>query len=419
MLILTLLIGGSIVEPPLRELSILLAKNNQQNSIKVGPVEPLANFTGFHNHVAYQLVVMYRFGASAAAMREQAKQATHSMLPPVPSQGLINGSNWADHIGGCGCGLVSGRTDVLYLDYYNYYAAYMAVHGPNATLLAHWPRLAAGLVGDIFHAVIQLGYAFEGRGTGTTDPAHPPSGVHILPGLVAQGLAWSSTAFATLPSPPSGGRLRQAPLAALATLHEDAYPFPPYIWQDEATCFPIGGDPHGNVCWNDAIDDLVVNRSAALIRYELHPSMLPANEDSSFEALCRAALVVFAAGGYKDFYLLHLVTGSRAVWSIAVHSGLRWSDATRRAMLDATWRSVLYGYVARRRPSISPPPPLSPPWRPWHKLQAASLLYPEEPHLAKLVLVCADFHARWADDLYWQTAERAVELYEAGGKFEH
>ena len=41
-----------------------------------------------------------------------------------------------------------------------------------------------------------------------------------------------------------------------------------------------------------------------------------------------AALLIFAAGGYKDFYLLHLVTGSRAVFAIASMSGLSWERAT-------------------------------------------------------------------------------------------
>ena len=35
------------------------------------------------------------------------------------------------------------------------------MRGANATMRAFWPRLAAGLVGDLFHPVIQLGYAFE------------------------------------------------------------------------------------------------------------------------------------------------------------------------------------------------------------------------------------------------------------------
>lgn len=115
------------------------------------------------------------------------------------------------------------------MDYFDYYEREVASRGINATLLAHWPRLAAGLGGDIFHAVIQLGYAFEAAQLDNT--AQSGEGA-----LVAQGLAWSSTAFAELP----GGRGENGsgaawtqPLEALHALRLDPHPFPNYTWQDE------------------------------------------------------------------------------------------------------------------------------------------------------------------------------------------
>uniref|UniRef100_A0A7S0JHI7 Uncharacterized protein n=1 Tax=Calcidiscus leptoporus TaxID=127549 RepID=A0A7S0JHI7_9EUKA len=397
----------------LRSLRTLLTANNREHSIKTAPLTPLANFTGFHNHIAHQLVAMYRLGANATALQRQYAVAGRAYGPPLPSRGRVNITNWERQIGECGCGLLSGRTDEEYSDYVSFYAAQVEQRGVNATLLAYWPRLAAGLVGDIFHAVIQLGYAFEGTGRGSTAPAGSSI---LLEELVAQGLAWSSAAYATLPMPTAGYR-SAAPLVVLQALHDDPHPFPHYTGEDEGTCYPHGDDPHGNVCFNDAVEDLIANHSAVLMRYELAPSSLrPAD---AFAQLCRAALVVFAAGGYNDFYLLHLMTGSRAVWALATLSGLPWAEITLHDMLRALWRAMLYVYVVKRRPSIAPAPVLTPPWRPWRSLQAAALLFPEEPHLAKLVLTCADFHARWNDDLYWQTAERAVALFEAGGKFEH
>jgi hypothetical protein len=128
---------------------------------------------------------------------------------------------------------------------------------------------------------------------------------------------------------------------------------------------------------------------------------------------------LFAAGGYDDFYLLHLVTGSRAVYAIASLSGLRWNDSTLSAMLTALWRAVLYGYVVKRRPAIEPPPALTPPWRPWSELRAGALRHLNEPHLAKMVMTCEDYYARWGLELCWQVADRIVRLYDSGGKFAH
>ena len=67
---------------------------------------------------------------------------------------------------------------------------------------------------------VQLGYAFE---SGDVDE------------MVAQGLAWSATAYATLPAQPPGAPtpppLRMTPEAALAALQRDPHPFPRYRQQ--------------------------------------------------------------------------------------------------------------------------------------------------------------------------------------------
>ena len=425
-LVLCTALAGSVADDPAlaaQTLRSLLATNGAANSIKVGPLAPASAFTGFHNHVAYYLTAIYRLGAGAAELRAAYANASAGMLPPAPRRGLVNASTWQKRIGACECGLVSGRTDTDYLDYYDFYTASVRERGARRTLAAYWPRLAAGLGGDVFHAVIQLGYGFE---SGDEDE------------MVAQGLAWCSTAYAELPSPKpnkpaaaaaaaavvatSGAPLRATPEAALAALQRDPYPFPHYQHQDAGRCVPLAGDPHGNVCWNDAIEDLVANHSAALAPYELdwgHVAVTPPGEDS-FRQLCRAALRVFAAGQYRDFYLLHLVTGSRAVWAVssANISGVAWGSQTRRDMLTALWRATLYAYVAKLRPDVTTPPALTPPWRPWTALAASARTF-TETHLAKMVFLCRDFHGRWGDDLYWQTAERVIALYEGGGKFVH
>jgi len=59
----------------------------------------------------------------------------------------------------------------------------IANEGADKTLSKVWPLLAAGLIGDILHAVIQLGYYFEFRNDQ----------------LLASGLAWCSTAYFKIP----------------------------------------------------------------------------------------------------------------------------------------------------------------------------------------------------------------------------
>jgi hypothetical protein len=436
-LLLTCLTTAGADDPAFDALRGLLANNSAAHSIKTGALSPSSAFTGFHNHVGYYVTALYRLGAGVDELNAAYAQASAGMLPPAPRRGLVNSSSWEQRIGGCGCGLVSGRTDLDYLDYYDFYRASVAARGANATLAAYWPRLAAGLGGDVFHAVIQLGYAFESGDVGE---------------MTAQGLAWCSTAYAELPAelPPGPGPsppppLRMPPAAALALLHSDAYPFPRYAQQDGPRgelCQPRSpADPHGNVCWNDAVEDLVANHSAALLRYELDwGAMEVAGQEDALQQLCRAALLVFAAGGYDDFYLLHLVTGSRGVWAVAnllgpdeaapsgegegggerssSSSSSSSSTTTRRAMLTALWRATLYAYVVKLRPDVTVAPALSPPWRPWSRLAAGARNF-TEAHLVKMVYTCRDFHSRWGDDLYWQVADRVVALYESGGKFKH
>ena len=109
------------------------------------------------------------------------------------------------------------------------------MRGANATMRAFWPRLAAGLVGDLFHPVIQLGYAFE---SGDAE-------------LIAQGLAWCSTAFTLLPAAPRPvPRLRVPPAQALAMLHRDPHAFPNYT-QEVCLCRALA---RGYLCcvWHTA-----------------------------------------------------------------------------------------------------------------------------------------------------------------------
>lgn len=84
------------------------------------------------------------------------------------------------------------------------------------------------------------------------------------------------------------------PVEALQQLGRDPHPFPNYTQQDSGVCYPHGSDPHGNVCWNDAVEDLVANHSHVLARYEL---AFDGDFDVALRQICETALLMFAAGG--------------------------------------------------------------------------------------------------------------------------
>jgi len=134
--------------------------------------------------------------------------------------------------------------------------------------------------------------------------------------------------------------------------------------------------------------------------------------EQCLKEICLAAADSFALTGVKDFYTLHAVTGSRAVWAIL--NALDWPDSVHREVLAALWRTILFTHLVRRDDTPAPtddtdPLPL------WTDLTAAGLRS-RDSHITKLIYTCADFYDRWRDRRHHQIAAAAIARRQAGGR---
>lgn len=374
--------------PEHKELLAQLQRNHDEKSIKLGPS------MAFHNHAAALLTSAYRLGATStelAAILDTTPELSGLQPASAGKQAdlTITRDNWEAHLGGHGLfGLGAHRTFPAYADFFEREVADL---GATATIDKYFPRLAAGAVGDFFHAVIEFGYYFESRS----------------PALLPAGLAWLAASFFEIPAletcaasarPPE--EVFDSPVDALAALSRDPRPFPEFELAD------------GSSGYIAAMEDLVSEHGDAVFRYDL--AALPDDSEISrldrLRAMTCAGANSFAAGGAVDFFTLHMVTGCRAAWAIL--QGARLPIGVQDKLLEALWRAMLLTHVARNRPW---PPPDAIPGRPWKEIVRAGRTS-QNSHIAKVVMNCADFWDKWGNDLFWRTAEATVAAREAGAR---
>eukprot|EP00038_Savillea_parva_P007964 m.173605 g.173605 ORF g.173605 m.173605 type:complete len:442 (+) comp13717_c0_seq1:249-1574(+) len=383
--------------PPHTELLRQVAHNAHANAIKMGPSE------AFHNHAAALLTAMWRLGATTeeiAAVLDTTGELSSlrpakEMMAAAPSL-TITTDNWREHLGGFGLfGLGSDRTFPAYLQFFN---TEIQTHGAPNTVRTYFPHLAAGAMGDFFHALIELGYHYESRS----------------PDLVGVGLAWIAASYVKLPrAPDAPAPVFTSAVEALAALSTDtSLVFPTYNLHD------------GSSGYIAAVEELATEHAVAVQQYDLVPIM-GASADvraARMRDICAAAVDSFAAGGCTDFYLLHLVTGSRAAWAILNGAADLPAD-TEAELLETLWRAVLYTHVARNRPWPPPASPSSPSassstssqCRPWPDIVSAGRTSGNS-HIAKVIFTCADFHDKWGDSRFYHTANGVIAARDAGEK---
>lgn len=287
----------------------------------------------FHNHAAAMLTSLYKLGGNECDIRavldthsefRGLKQTSSQKAPEV----IITRENWETHLGGHG--LFGLGVHLTFTSYYHFFLSEIGRQGPDAVLRSYFPRLAKGSVGDFFHALIELGYYFESRNTD----------------VLVVALAWIAASYVTIPEQSASERSLVptdtgiTPLEALETLSLDTYQFPVFELDD------------GSSGYISAMETLVHDHAPAVFKYDL----ATANSDGLFSReICDAAIASFAAGGHTDFYLLHLVTGTRATWAIL--NGFDWGadrDQVENDLLGVMWRSMLFTHVARNRPWLPP-----------------------------------------------------------------
>lgn len=365
---------------------------------------------GFHNHLSYYIVALWRLGANATRMDGAFEELSPDLCPPAfPSQGLITADNWKEYIGMN----ASQLSSIHFFDYRDYYQQQIAERGADEVFLEVFPEVVDGLVGDLLHGIIETSYAVEANDTV----------------VLADGLAWLSTAYAPLPDmnpePPGSN---DDPVELLMALGAD----------EGLPKFP--GNEVGNI--KGTLAELQTNYSQRLSQYDLYLGDSSAGYDYVGEAMrkvAEAVLLLFASDGYKDFFIVHLVTSTRAVETLLPMVSEGWGAATTNALqllqgsdemqqrLDtqkravaAIWKAVTYVYVSRGSPPISeslrsregmvyPDPEGT-----WVDIVERTIDVPDT-HLQKIVLLFrSNYYNRGRDPLNIHAALKAVEFFEAG-----
>lgn len=365
-----------------------LQTNANERNIKTGPEK------AFHNHNAAHMISIFRCGGSVADIQAVldadggANSGAASITKPgtiEPPVGLgITQENWDKHLGD-GVGLYGLGAEHNFDAYRQFYRAEIARTSADDTVRMYFPRLVKGMLGDFFHALIELGYYFESGEAA------------ILP----NALAWLSTSYVELPEPPEKvPKMEDTPLAALQAVSRN----------QEA--FPTANMSNGSSGYIHDMETLLGEEFLASVYH--FDVVIPA--DRTQELLWQiqdAARESFAAGGYKDFYTLHSVTGARAVW--AIMNGIKWDTEVERDMLSTLWKGVLLTHIARNNCIVDS---CDASQKASQLLQWTEILpwtiATENAHIVKAIFTFADSFDRTRDLRYWEVAVSTMQTREKG-----
>lgn len=358
-------------EDPSEQMCYLVQLNNYLYDIHHSQA---SGHPGYHNHLDYYLVALYKLGANASRLQAAFDQS-QNLGSALPSTGFIDETNLVSHIGAAQRGDVA-TSSVHYSDYVDFFHGKIGELGEQATAEMALPHLVDGVAGDLFHAAIQLGYYYE-----SGDPA-----------LLAEGLAWMATGYETL-----------------ASLH----PAPSYTDMRKAMA-DLHGDkrlPHGA-----SVEDLTAQHTDVMAEYDLliSDAPTPAEVEAKVKEISMAVLELFAVDGYSSFFILHLCTGTRAMQ--VVLDQLDADPVSQAKYLRRHWSAVLYYYVGQGRPYVKSPA-IGESFPSWPELSAATVDLADS-HLAKLVYTSRENHQLWGEPLYQQVAARIVERFQSGKDWE-
>jgi hypothetical protein len=367
---------------------------------------------GFHNHLSYYIVALWRLGANSSRMDSAYEDLAPTLCPPAfPSQGIIRQDNWKDYIGRNSSQLSS----IHYFDYQEFYQRRISEEGPDQVFQEVFPAVVDGLIGDTFHGVIELGYAIESNDTV----------------VLADGLAWMSTAYAPLPDMnPNPPKSNSDPIELLVALEQD----------DLLPTFP--GDEVGSI--KGTLTELIDNYSSELSQYDLYlgDSIDDIHTQELMRNVSEAILLMFASDGYKDFFIVHLMTSTRAVevllsavsngWGFATSNAFDMEEEynkvdvaatrldTQRRAVAAIWKAAVYVYVSRGRPSISDRirnregMDYPDPYTTWEAIVERTINI-HDTHLQKVILLLrSKYYDYGRDPLTIHAALKAMEYFEAG-----
>lgn len=366
-------------DKPLEQLCYLLKRNRDTYDISWAP--PYVPAATFQDHIPYDLVAQYLLGATADQLNKTYVVHEHSegLMPAIPSSGAIDSENWMEHIGEN-----AQNPSILYSDYVEFYREQVAKNGPRSTLRSFLPSLVDGVFGKLFHGMQTLGWGYGM--TGDRD-------------MIAQGLAWMSTAYAppaALASDPQQLNLT----SVFQQMHED----------DRLPNYP--GDP--TIFYGVYLSDLIVNYSSVLSEYDLLVSDSISLEESEKVAqhMSDSVMEVFAAYNFSHFTNVHY-SGS----IFAMKKMLAYGDAnTRAVLLRRMWQAIVYNFGIQSRPSPALPP-LDDDLPSWDNILARSFNQ-TDVHIHELTYYTMKESHDIDDARLRQCADRALRLFESGGQWE-
>lgn len=367
-------------DEPFEQLCYLLKKNRDTYDISWAP--PHVPPATFQDHIPYDLVAQFLLGASAEQLNSTYVFHEHSELlaPAIPSKGQITAENWQKHVGEN-----AQNPSILYSDYVEFYRAEVKSLGAKAAMERFLPALVDGVFGKLFHGMQTLGWGYGM--TGDED-------------MVAQGLAWMSTAFA--PPAPLSEKPSATDLAAtLVAMHKD----------ERLPVYP--GDP--TMFYEVYLADLIANHSRVLAEYDLRVADEVSEKEAHDLAAHMADTVMnqFAAYNFSHFTNVHF-SGS----VFAMDKLMDFTDSRSRAvLLRRMWQAVVYNFAIQSRPSTELPP-VDAELPTWEQILARSFNQ-TDVHVHELVYyTMKQPHPSISDERLRQCAHRALRLFEQGGDWD-
>jgi len=372
--------NGLRLEPspdPFQELCYLLYKNAQEYTISwTYPGMPAATL---QDHITYDLVTMWKLGADAAQLNASYEfHVKDELLKPLQaSKGSVDESTWKARIG-----KNPVVPDIDYPDFLDFYRKQIAKNGVDNTLVKHLPSLVDGVFGKMFHGQQMLGWSYGE--TGDAD-------------MVAQGLAWMSSAF----QPP-------APLAKTGSKKDMSKVFAAMHSDKRLPDFKGDAVLH----YMSYFNDLVANYSIIMAEYDLD---VP--DDISVDAarevakhMQDATFKLFAAYGFFSFVVLHCASAARNVYNLMDLL----PAAARAQLLRREWQGILYNYALQNRPSPALPSLPVKANRSWDEILAGNFKQTEY-HLHELVFYTKENLCGTDPVLMQIAADKGLALIESGG----
>jgi len=363
------------------QLCYLLKKNRDTYDISWAP--PYVPAATFQDHIPYDLVAIYLQGATADQLNSTFAfhEKSEGLVPAIPSTGAITLANFAEHIGENAM-----NPSILYSDYVDFYRSELRKMSPEQAMLKYLPHLVDGVFGKLFHGMQSLGWGYGM--TGDRD-------------MVAQGLAWMSTAFsppAPLSTNPSATNLTQV----FEAMHKD----------NRLPTYP--GDP--TMFYGVYLMDLIVNHSTVLAEYDLLIDDVVELDKAQAVAqdMSDAVMNMFASHNFSHFTNVHY---SSAVF--AMKQLLKYADGKARAvLLRRMWQAIVYNIGIQSRPSPELPP-LDPEDElpTWANLRERSFKQ-TDVHVHELLYYTSQEHHEISDMRLRQCAHRALKLFESGGDWD-